>query len=320
MTCPPRSCGAPSTRRPTSWPTTSRTSRRTPSCPRSSPGSSGAASTARRQRTPSLSRRSCATCAAEVDPERHALAASRLLRLLPGQRLGHRPPRRARLERPQRQRLPVAHVARGRGARGHHGRLAARSAWACPRPSTASSTTPPRSAAWRRSQPPVSTPPATPRRPASRASATAAHLRLVGGALLDRAGGHDPGRRPGRRAQGRRSTPTRAMDPDGLRRAIAEDRDAGWRPAAVVATIGTTSTTAIDPVADIADVCAAEGALAPRRRGLRRAGRPHPDDAPPLRGLGARRLDRRQPAQVAVHALRLLAPADAPDGHACETR
>ena len=50
----------------------------------------------------------------------------------------------------------------------------------------------------------------------------------------------------------------RAMDPDGLRAAIREDRAAGWRPAGVVATIGTTSTTAIDPVGAIADVCAAE--------------------------------------------------------------
>jgi len=51
----------------------------------------------------------------------------------------------------------------------------------------------------------------------------------------------------------------RAMDPAALRRAVADDRAAGWRPGGVVATIGTTSTTAVDPVADIADICAAEG-------------------------------------------------------------
>ena len=38
-----------------------------------------------------------------------------------------------------------------------------------------------------------------------------------------------------------------AMDPGALREAIAEDREAGWLPAAIVATIGTTSTTAVDP-------------------------------------------------------------------------
>ena len=38
-----------------------------------------------------------------------------------------------------------------------------------------------------------------------------------------------------------------------LERAIAEDRRDGWRPLAVVATVGTTSTTSVDPVAAIAD-------------------------------------------------------------------
>ncbi|HEY8199281.1 MAG TPA: pyridoxal-dependent decarboxylase, partial [Candidatus Limnocylindrales bacterium] len=50
-----------------------------------------------------------------------------------------------------------------------------------------------------------------------------------------------------------------AMDAGALRTAIAEDRAAGWRPAAVVATIGTTGSTAIDPVAAIAEIAAAEG-------------------------------------------------------------
>jgi aromatic-L-amino-acid/L-tryptophan decarboxylase len=49
------------------------------------------------------------------------------------------------------------------------------------------------------------------------------------------------------------------MDPAALRRAIAEDRAAGARPLAVVATVGTTSTTAVDPVPEIADICEAEG-------------------------------------------------------------
>ncbi len=51
-----------------------------------------------------------------------------------------------------------------------------------------------------------------------------------------------------------------AMRPDALAEAIAEDRRAGRRPIAVVATVGTTSSTAVDPVA-------AAGAIA-RREGL----------------------------------------------------
>lgn len=71
-----------------------------------------------------------------------------------------------------------------------------------------------------------------------------------------------------------------AMHPAALASAIAEDREAGWIPCAVVATIGTTSSTAIDPVAVIADICLREGiwlhvdaayagpvALVPERRG-----------------------------------------------------
>lgn len=49
------------------------------------------------------------------------------------------------------------------------------------------------------------------------------------------------------------------MDVSALRRAIAEDRQRGVRPMAVVATVGTTSTTAVDPVSQIADVCAEQG-------------------------------------------------------------
>jgi aromatic-L-amino-acid/L-tryptophan decarboxylase len=45
------------------------------------------------------------------------------------------------------------------------------------------------------------------------------------------------------------------MDVAELERAIQEDIAAGWRPFAVVATVGTTSTTSIDPVPQIADVC-----------------------------------------------------------------
>lgn len=40
-----------------------------------------------------------------------------------------------------------------------------------------------------------------------------------------------------------------------LEQAIQEDLAAGWRPFAVVATVGTTSTASIDPVPQIADIC-----------------------------------------------------------------
>ncbi len=49
------------------------------------------------------------------------------------------------------------------------------------------------------------------------------------------------------------------MKPDALVRAIREDRGRGWRPIAVVATLGTTSTTSLDPVDAIATVCEQEG-------------------------------------------------------------
>ncbi len=49
------------------------------------------------------------------------------------------------------------------------------------------------------------------------------------------------------------------MDVDALETEIRRDKEAGRRPLAVVATIGTTSTTSVDPVASIADVCHREG-------------------------------------------------------------
>jgi aromatic-L-amino-acid decarboxylase len=48
------------------------------------------------------------------------------------------------------------------------------------------------------------------------------------------------------------------MRADALREAIAEDRAAGIRPMAVVATAGTTSTTSVDPVRAVADICRRE--------------------------------------------------------------
>jgi len=49
------------------------------------------------------------------------------------------------------------------------------------------------------------------------------------------------------------------LDPGALERAIAEDRAAGIRPLAVVATVGTTSTTSVDPVPAMAEIARREG-------------------------------------------------------------
>lgn len=53
--------------------------------------------------------------------------------------------------------------------------------------------------------------------------------------------------------------PDLAMDPDDLRRRIADDLAAGRRPCCVVATVGTTSTTAIDRLDAIGPICAERG-------------------------------------------------------------
>ena len=49
------------------------------------------------------------------------------------------------------------------------------------------------------------------------------------------------------------------MDVAALRDALAEDERAGFRPLAVIATVGTTSTASVDPVPAIADVCEERG-------------------------------------------------------------
>ncbi|MGH2525500.1 MAG: pyridoxal phosphate-dependent decarboxylase family protein, partial [Actinomycetota bacterium] len=53
--------------------------------------------------------------------------------------------------------------------------------------------------------------------------------------------------------------PSLRMDVDALRRQIDDDRGAGMRPFAVVASAGTTNTGAIDPLDDLAGVAADEG-------------------------------------------------------------
>ena len=67
------------------------------------------------------------------------------------------------------------------------------------------------------------------------------------------------------------------------------------------------ATTSVDPVPAIAEVCRARGALAARRRRLRRASAAIlPERRARARRLRARRLARHEPAQVALHADRLL--------------
>jgi len=48
------------------------------------------------------------------------------------------------------------------------------------------------------------------------------------------------------------------MDVAALRDVIAQDRQRGFQPMAVVATVGTTSTASVDPVSDIAEICREE--------------------------------------------------------------
>lgn len=74
-----------------------------------------------------------------------------------------------------------------------------------------------------------------------------AHSSIVKAALL--AGFGDANiRRVGTDSQ------SQAMRPDLLRKAIEQDRQAGRKPAAIVATVGTTGTTAMDPVAGIVHI------------------------------------------------------------------
>ena len=96
------------------------------------------------------------------------------------------------------------------------------------------------------------------------------------------------------------------MRPDALDAAIVADRANGFLPLACVATVGTTSMSSIDPVPAIADDLSARGRLAARRRRVRRRARHRAGVSRHPRRRRGRGLARREPAQVAVHAVRLL--------------
>ena len=113
-------------------------------------------------------------------------------------------------------------------------------------------------------------------------------------------------RRPAARARGPRDAGRRRVP--AARRTRSTSTDA----CAVVATIGTTSTSSVDPVPAIADACERAGAWLHVDAAYAGLGCGLPGAARALRRLGARRLDRRQPAQVAAHADGLLGALDAP--------
>ena len=254
--------------------------------------------------------------------ERDPLAAPGLPGLLRDDGVRARDPRRDadRGARPEPD--AVADVADRHRARGGRRRLAAPGARPARRRSTACSPTRPRRRRSSRSPPRARRPGSTrrprARRPAGRAGA--ARLRLGRGPQLDREGVHDARARAGGAGPdpGRRRASRCAPTP--LAAAIAADRAAGRRPIAIVATVGTTSSTSVDPVAAIADIAEREGLWLHVDAAYAGAVALLPERAGAVRRLGARRFDRRQPAQVAVHAARRVAAADAPDGPAARRR
>ena len=196
-------------------------------------------------------------------------------------------PRRAARRRAEPGRDPLAHLARAPGAGGAHARLAAAAARASRRlrgPHRGHGV----------------------ERDADRARRRTARAAAAGA----------PSSRPSTRtrrwprrrgcsswssAPFRWTTPSRSA-PDAL------DLDGAC---AVVATVGTTSTAVGRSRPGDRGRVRARRRLAPRRRRVRRPGGDLPGASPPLRGLGARRLGRRQPAQVAAHADGLLGAVDA---------
>ena len=126
------------------------------------------------------------------------------------------------------------------------------------------------------------------------------------------------GHRPGRRSSGSRRTSAIELRLDAL--AAGDRRRPGRGPDARSRSSprsGRPSSTSVDPgrpPSPTSPSARVSGSTSTRRTPGR--SRSMPESRGAVRRLGAGRLDRRQPAQVAVHAVRRLAPADPPDGRA----
>ena len=166
---------------------------------------------------------------------------------------------------------------------------------ACPADaSTASSPTPPPPAPSSRSPPRASRLTPTSGRPARRAPRRASSThpswrtrRSTRPASSSASGPEGSGRS--------RSTRSSGWTSGALEAAIAEDRAAGRRPVAVVATIGTTAVDVRRPVREIARVCEREGLWLHVDAAYAGAAASLPEMRAALRRLGARRLGRLNP-------------------------
>ena len=258
-------------------------------------------------------------------PERHALAAPGLLRVLRIDRIRPRARRRGDHGRPERERDALADLSgrRPSSRRSPWGGCATGSG--CRRASMGSTPTPPRSARSRRSRRPASRPRAMPP-----SAGSAARRRLAARSGLRVYASQEAHSSIDKAAMtlgiGRDGVRKIAVDDgprDGPRRARGGDRRGSRR--GLVSLRGR-----VDDRHDVVDGdrpggrrrrhLRARGHLASRRRGLRRPGRAHPRAPRAVRRLGASRFDRAQPAQVAVHAARLLAAAHPPPRDAARAR
>ena len=313
----------PSGRRPTpsstSWPTTSPASSDYPVLPPIEPGDrSGRASRPRRPEAPEPLDAILADYRRARRAERDALAAPGVLRLLRDDRVRPGDPRRDAHGRARPEPDALAHVADRDRARGGRRRLAARGARAAgdvrrpahrhrldvdahrARPPRARRRGSTRRRAGLAGREDVPAPRSTPRREAhSSIEKACMTLGLGRDAVVPD--------RDRRRLSRCGPTRSRRRSPRTGRPGCGRSRS--WRR------IGTTSArrrsirSRRSPTSPSARGCGSTStrptpgavALIPERRGA-------------VRGLGARGFDRRQPAQVAVHAARRLAAADPPDG------
>ena len=140
-----------------------------------------------------------------------------------------------------------------------------------------------------------------------------AHVRVRGGALLDREGGHRARHRAGRVPE----DPGRRGVPHGRGRAAARDRRGprgGLHPVCGDGQRGNDLHHQHRPRAGDRGGLRARAPVAARGRGLRRIGRPRPRHAARARRGGSRGLAGGEPAQVDVRAPRPVRPVHAPAG------